>query len=225
VFSKLKQLAYQFKHKDIFPAISGHDDIKWLLEQALNSEQPVHILLVGKPGLGKTRFLEVIERAYADSYLALGSGATGAGMINACFDLRPRFLLVDEIEDIKQSEQAALLSLMQSGVLVETKISKTRRVEFKCSVIATCNSTKKLRNPLLSRFAIINIPEYDKEQFISVTKDRLGNIPLAEYIAEEVWNSKSPNIRDCVRIAAISKTEQDVLRYLRVLGTGLGESK
>jgi holliday junction DNA helicase RuvB len=72
--------------------------------------------------------------------MALGSGSTAAGMINACFECKPRFLIVDEIEDLKQSDQAALLSLMQSGVLVETKVSKTRRVEFKCSVIATCNS-------------------------------------------------------------------------------------
>jgi DNA replicative helicase MCM subunit Mcm2 (Cdc46/Mcm family) len=58
VFSKLKRLAYQFKHKDIFYEISGHEDVKWVLISALNSEQPVHILLVGKPGLGKTQFLE-----------------------------------------------------------------------------------------------------------------------------------------------------------------------
>jgi holliday junction DNA helicase RuvB len=221
VFSKLKQLAYQFKHKDIFSKISGHEDIKWLLTSALNSEQPVHILLVGKPGLGKTQFLEAIEKEYENSYMALGSGSTAAGMINACFERKPRFLLVDEIEDLKASDQAALLSLMQSGVLVETKISKTRRIEFKCSVITTCNKTTKLKAPLLSRFAVINVPDYDKDQFINVAKDRLGNNPLAQYIAEEVWNSsKNPNIRDCVRIASVCKCEQDVLRYLRVLGSG-----
>ena len=221
MFSKLKQLAYQFgKHNDIFEKISGHQDIKWLLTSALNSEEPVHILLVGKPGLGKTQFLEAIESEYENSYMALGSGSTAAGMINACFERKPRFLLVDEIEDIKSSDQAALLSLMQSGVLVETKVSKTRRVEFKCTIIATCNSTQKLRKPLLSRFAVINVPEYDKDQFINVAKDRLGNNPLAQYIAEEVWNSsKNPNIRDCVRIASVCRCEQDVLRMLRTVAS------
>lgn len=129
MFSKFKKLAYQFsKHKDIFEKISGHEDIKWLLTSALNSEEPVHILLVGKPGLGKTQFIEAIEKEYENSYLALGSGSTAAGMINVCFKRKPRYLLVDEIEDLKQSDQAALLSLMQSGILVESKISKTRRV-------------------------------------------------------------------------------------------------
>lgn len=161
-FAKFKKLVYLSRHKDIFEKISQHEEIKWLLTSALNSEEPVHILLVGKPGLGKTRFLEAIEKECENSYLALGSGSTAAGMINICFERKPRFLLVDEIEDLKQSDQTALLSLMQSGVLLESKISKTRRVEFKCSVIATCNSIQKLRKPLLSRFAIINIPDYDK---------------------------------------------------------------
>lgn len=105
--TKLKHL-WQFKHKDLFSEISGRDDIKWLLTSAIDSEQPVHILLVGKPGLAKTKFLEAIEREYEDSYMALGSGTTCAGMINACFERRPRYLLVDEIEHLN-------LSLMQSG--------------------------------------------------------------------------------------------------------------
>lgn len=93
-------------------------------------------------------------------------------------------------------------------------------------MIATCNQTKKLKAQILSRFAIINVPDYDKEQFINVTKDRVGNNALAEYIAEEVWNSsKSPNIRDCVRIASIAKCEQDVLRMLRIVGASPGFRK
>ena len=59
-----------------------------------------------------------------------------------------------------------------------------------------------------------------KEQFINVTKDRLVGNPLSEYIAEEVWMSKSPNIRDCVRIASIARCEQDVLRMLRIVNSG-----
>jgi len=66
-------------------------------------------------------------------------------MINHCFENPPRFLLIDEIEDMKQSDQATLLSLLQDGCLVETKVSKIRRLDFTCSVIATCNDTKKLK--------------------------------------------------------------------------------
>ncbi len=88
------------------------------------------MLLVGGVGLGKTRFLKAIEKEHPDlSYFALASGSTGAGMIKHCFENPPRYLLVDEIEDLRQSDQATLF--------VETKVSKTRRIEFTCSVFAT----------------------------------------------------------------------------------------
>jgi ATP-dependent Lon protease len=96
-------------------------------------------------------------------------------------------------------------------------VSKTRRIDFKCSVFATCNNTKKLRAPLLSRFAVIEMQSYTEEEFKSITHDILKDNPLAEYIAEQVWSTKNPNIRDCVRIASLAKTEQDVLRILRVV--------
>ena len=82
-------------------------------------------------------------------------------MINHCFENPPRFLLIDEIEDMKDPDQEALLSLLQDGCLVEKKVSKTRRIDFTCSVIATCNETKVLRKPLLSRFAIIEFKAYE----------------------------------------------------------------
>jgi hypothetical protein len=41
--------------------------------------------------------------------------------------------------------------------------------------------------------------------------DVLKKHPLAEYIAEQLYGSSGrPNMRDCVRIATMSKTEQDV---------------
>ncbi|MGB6532523.1 MAG: ATP-binding protein, partial [Candidatus Nitrosopolaris sp.] len=211
-FPKLKHL---FRHKELFIEISGNEDIKWTLRKAIENEDPVHILLVGPPGLGKTRFLKAIEKEYPDlTYFSLASGSTGAGMINHCFKNPPRFLLIDEIEDMKQSDQATLLSLLQDGCLVETKVSKTRRLDFTCSVFATCNDTKKLRERLLSRFAVIELKAYDSlEEFDQVTMDVLKWHPLAEFIAEQVYKSSAkPNIRDCVRLASMCQTEQDVFR-------------
>jgi MoxR-like ATPase len=136
----MKFLRHLFKKKELFDDISGYEDIKWMLEKSINNEEPVHILLVGPPGVGKTRFLKAIEKEYPDLSYFAASGCTGAGMINACFENPARFLLIDEIEDMRQSDQATLLSLLQDGCLVETKVSKTRRLDFTCSVIATCSS-------------------------------------------------------------------------------------
>jgi Holliday junction DNA helicase RuvB len=210
-----------FKRREqIFIDISGYEDIKWILQKAIDNEDPIHILLVGPPGLGKTRFLKAIEEEYPDlTYFALASGSTGAGMINHCFENAPRFLLIDEIEDMKQSDQATLLSLLQDGCLVETKVSKTRRLDFTCSVFATCNDTKKLKERLLSRFAVIELKAYvSLEEFKQVTMDVLKRHPLAEFIAEQVYESSTkPNLRDCARLASMCQTEQDVLRMTRVL--------
>jgi MoxR-like ATPase len=212
-----------FRKKQIFDDISGYEDEKWLLNQVLNSEEPAHVLLVGPPGLGKTRFLKAIEKHYPDlSYFALASGSTGAGMMNQLFENPPRFLLIDEINDLRPSDQVILLSLMQDGVLVETKVSRTRRLEFTCSIIATCDDTRKLKEPLLSRFAIIELRGYNEEEFRKVALDVIKNHPLAEYIITEVYNSsisnnKEPNIRDCVRVAKLAQTEQDVFRILRMI--------
>jgi len=147
--------------------------------------------------LAKCDYTNVLWEYSSNSYFALASGSTGAGMINYCFQNQPRFLLIDEITDLRANDQATLLGLLQDGCLVETKISKTRRIEFTCSVIATCNSTKKLRKPLLSRFAIIEMKAYNMEEFKRVTIDVLKDNDLAEYIAKQVFESSpNPNIRD-----------------------------
>ena len=74
--SRLGFLNQKKREERLFADIS--DEIKWTLQRALQSEIPVHILLVGRPGLGITRFLKAIEKEYPDlSYFALASGSTG----------------------------------------------------------------------------------------------------------------------------------------------------
>jgi predicted GTPase len=38
---------------NIFNNIYGRDEIKQIIQMALNSEQPVHVLLTSEPGCGK----------------------------------------------------------------------------------------------------------------------------------------------------------------------------
>jgi Mg-chelatase subunit ChlI len=55
-----------FSRKDTFADISGHDDVKWAFERTLSSPDPIHILLKGLVGTGKTRFIKAIEKRYPD---------------------------------------------------------------------------------------------------------------------------------------------------------------
>jgi Holliday junction DNA helicase RuvB len=204
---------------NIFDNIYGHDDIKQIIEMALKSEQPVHVLLTGEPGCGKTQFLENIKSHFKDrSYFTIGSHSSKAGMLDYLFDKRPRFLLIDEIEHMPAKDQAVLLSLMQSQIITETKYRKTRQTQLKCSVFATSNSIKKLLDPLLSRFVVIKVQKYSYEEFnevaMKVLLDREGleEENLATAIIDEVWRKRSDNanIRDVIKIARLAKNLHDI---------------
>ena len=142
-----------------FQGIVGHDDIKQIFQKALLSKKPVHLLLVGSPGSSKTMFLTEIMRREKPSYFIVGSNTTKAGMVNQLFEKRPKFLLIDELEKMGTTDQTALLHLMETGIISETKISKTRQIELTSWVFATANSCQKIIDPLLSRFVVLKIPE------------------------------------------------------------------
>jgi energy-coupling factor transporter ATP-binding protein EcfA2 len=42
-------------------SIYAYDDIKQIIVMALNAEQPLHILLTGESGCGKTQFLKILK--------------------------------------------------------------------------------------------------------------------------------------------------------------------
>ena len=139
-------------------------------------------------------------------------------MLDYLFEKRPRFLLIDEIEHMPGKDQAVLLSLIQSQIISETKYKKTRQTQLKCSVFATSNSTKKMLDPLLSRFVVIKMGKYSYEQFmrmamkILVERERLEDENLARAIVNKVWQNSSDNanIRDAIKIARLAENMNDV---------------
>ncbi|HKG90078.1 MAG TPA: AAA family ATPase [Nitrososphaeraceae archaeon] len=202
---------------NIFNNIYGRDDIKHIIQMALESEQPVHVLLTGKPGCGKTQFLENIKGHYKDkAYFTIGAHSTKAGMLDYLFEKRPRFLLIDEIEHMPAKDQAVLL--MQSQILSETKYGKTRQTQLKCSIFVTSNSTKKMLDPLLSRFVIIKVEKYSYEEFKEVAmrvlmeREFIEDENLARAIVNKVWqkSSANANIRDVIKIARLAKNMHDI---------------
>lgn len=198
----------------LFESIIGYDDIKKIFKMSLISDKAVHILLVGPPASAKTLFmLEFLK--LERSYFTLGSHSTKAGMIDYLFDYRPRYLLVDEIEHMPYKDQTSLLSIMETGILTETKSQKTRSTQLKTWIFATCNNEEKLLSPLLSRFIIFHLKPYNRYKFIEVSNGILvkNDIPLdiANEISHIVWHKlKSRDIRDCIKISRLAKSIQDV---------------
>lgn len=202
------------KPEPLFESIVGYSDVKRLFQLSLSSEKPVHILLVGPPASAKTLFMIECMRLER-SYFTLGSHSTKSGMIDYLFDKRPRYLIVDEIEHMPMKDQTGLLSLMETGILAETKFQKTRNTHLKTWVFATSNATDRMLTPLLSRFVVLHFKQYSFGSFREVCAHILGREgvapDVAAAIAEAVWTKlKSKDIRDCIKIGRLAKTKEDV---------------
>jgi Holliday junction DNA helicase RuvB len=205
-----------------FEEIVGHNDIKQIFVKAIASKKPVHLLLLGQPASAKTMFLTEIMRYQKASYFVVGSNTTKAGLVTQLFERRPRFLLIDELEKMSFTDQTSLLHLMETGIISETKINKTRQIELTSWVFATANSCEKIINPLLSRFAILEIPEYTLEEFTEIALVRLKkeNVDesLAKIIADKVWNElDSRDIRDVIRVGRLTSSIEEIPFVIRML--------
>ena len=199
---------------DPFDNIIGYEDIKKLFFLSFESQKPIHILLVGPPASAKTLFMlgcMKLER----SYFTLGTHSTKSGMVDYLFEKRPRYLVIDEIEHMPIKDQTVLLSLMETGIIAETKHMKTRNTQLKTWVFATSNDTNHMLTPLLSRFMVLHFKQYNFENFQDISIHMLGQEgigrDIAAEVASQVWHKmKSKDIRDCIKIAHLAKSKHDV---------------
>ena len=235
--TNLKQILSSVWHQSFhnetrFDEIIAHKDIKSIFNKALLSERPVHILLVGKPGTAKTMFLTEVMRSIKQSYFIVGSNTSKAGLVNQLFERKPKYLLIDELDKMNSSDQTSLLHLMETGIISETKINKTRQMELTSWVFATANSCERIIRPLLSRFLILELPEYTFEEFSKIALAKLTKEKVAEQlainIAEKVWNELgSKDIRDVIKVGRLANDIQEVSLIVSMMkrpGTRIGSS-
>lgn len=76
----------------------------------------LQILLTGPPGQAKTLFSRCIFQGFGKNkeFFTVGGNASKSGMIEVLFDMRPTYLLVDEIErgivlGIRKSNHEAII--------------------------------------------------------------------------------------------------------------------
>jgi hypothetical protein len=116
----------------IFDGITGYADIKREFVKALDSVSPVSILLVGPPGCGKSEFLKQIAEAYPiESLFIDGTYGSKSGIFEKLKDTKPRYVLLDEIDKLRASDQECLLNLMESGRLTKTTKTEHYDIELK----------------------------------------------------------------------------------------------
>jgi Holliday junction DNA helicase RuvB len=200
-----------------FSNIVGYSDIKKLLLRSAVSKDPMNVLLTGPPSSCKTVFLLEMLDGLKDAYFMDAIGVSGPGMINHLFTNHTKYLLIDEIDKMKKIDQAALLNVMETGILSETKLKgKTRQKKMKLWVFATSNDIGKLSAPLRSRFMELHLKEYSYEEFIEIVcrlleKKLHMNTNLASIIGDAVWNRmRSKDVRDAIMIAKLAKSPSDI---------------
>jgi Holliday junction DNA helicase RuvB len=200
-----------------FSNIVGYSDVKKVLLKSILSKEPMSILLTGPPGSAKTTFLLEIQNGLDGAYFMDGTSVSSAGLIDYLFKNNTKYLLIDEIDKMKKEDQAALLNVMETGILSETKFGgKTRGKKMKLWVFATSNDADRLSNAMRSRFMELYLKEYTFEQFNHIIKKILRQRyrmedNLSEKIAQAVWNKgKSKDVREAIKIAKLTKSCNDI---------------
>jgi len=211
-----------FSKRCSFENIVGNNDIKLVLNKAILSERPIHVLLVGKPGCAKTMFLTEIVHRIKKSYFTVGSNTSKAGLVHQLFENQPKYLLIDELDKMSANDQVSLLYLMKTGIISETKVKKTRQLELQSWVFATANSCEKVIEPLLSRFLVLEVPEYTFEEFEEITVSRLTKEKVDKYtatfIANKIWHELgSKDIRDVIKVGRLASSSEEVTFVVKML--------
>lgn len=199
-----------------FSNVVGYPEIKKLLLRAIVAKDSVHILLSGPPSSSKTIFLLEILEGMDDAYFIDAVGSSGPGITDHLFNNNIKYLLIDEIDKLKKNDQATLLNVMETGILSETKLGKSRQKKIKTWIFATSNEVERISQPLRSRFMELELEEYTYEEFIEIVRRILSkkyhiDARISEKIGHEVWHAmKSKDIRDAIRIAKLAKSSADV---------------
>ena len=127
--------------------------------EELPPEEKFFADIVGYSASSKTVFLLELAEGLNNAYFVDAVGASGAGMVNYLFANDVKCLLIDEIDKMKKNDQEqALLNVMETGILSETKLKgKTRQKRMKLWIFATSNDVDRLSNPLRSRFMELHL--------------------------------------------------------------------
>lgn len=194
----------------LFDDVIGYDNVKWLIKRALTTEDITNVLLVGPPGSAKTVFLLCIE-SMPDSVFVSGKSTSGPGVLAKMFREEPKYMAIDEFDDVDKEVQETLSQHMDTGILDETKVGKDRQVKMNTSTFASANSTDPIINQVQDRFLDLHFDPYTEEEFIEICEHllpRREGVSEAESrdIADAVWKLEDEgNVRKAISVARLSR--------------------
>ena len=115
--------------------------------------------------------------------------------------------------------------MLQNGTYRITKSRRNIEINLKnCKCYFTCNDTSKLIAPLLSRLVVINLPNYNKEEFYNVAIEVLKikySFPknISYYLTDQVYNliSHPVYIRTVERGASLMDNDPSYAKIDRII--------
>lgn len=202
--------AEELEEMGIFDDVVGYEDAKWLLRKALAADDIVNVLLIGPPGCGKTVFLRCIDKLEGSRFIS-GSKTTGAGFTDEMFERKPRYMSIDELDDMDNENQKALSDYSEEGVLVETKgNNKRRELHTNTKTFAAANYTDNIIDQIENRFTDLHFDAYSLDEFKKVCRSIIPreydhSEGHAEEIAEAIWEIDGfANVRKAEDVASLS---------------------
>jgi MoxR-like ATPase len=166
--------------------------------------------------------LEIEKLMQSKVYFAEGASTTKAGIQKFIGENQHKeIIIIDEIDKMPIRDQEGLLTMMEGGNFTSTKVRNTNTVRANMTILATSNSTERLSKPLLSRFTVLEIPEYTYPEFEGISTRIVNKLPQSTVIqiASSVWKAGSRDIRDVLKIAKLcnhSDTEEDITRLISI---------
>jgi replication-associated recombination protein RarA len=170
-------------------------------------------------------FLLSIQKSMTGVFFIDATNASGAGIVDKLFAYpRTRIILIDEIEKLTKRDQNMLLNLLETGMLISTKVRKTQEMNFAgIKLFATSNDIEQLSKPLRSRLMEFHLSEYDFDEFreivgkLAANRYRL-NREIADKIASAVWYEMgTKDVRDAIQLMKLVGSVYDVEETARTI--------
>jgi len=199
----------------VFDDVVGYDDVKFLMRRAMSSEKITNIVMFGPPGSAKTVFLMCINKLEDACYIS-GKPTSGPGFFDKMFDEEPRYMAIDELDNMKTEDQKALSDYTDNGILVETKgNNKRRQMQTNTKTFAAANRSGDILDEIENRFVDLHFEPYTYEEFIEVCehilpKNEGKSKEEARQIAEAVWDFDGfGNVRKAIQASRLSKGDPE----------------
>lgn len=212
----------EIKKKGIFDDVVGYEEVKFIMRRAMSSDDIVNILLIGPPGSAKTVFLMCINKL-DDSVYVSGKPTTGPGFMDKMFNETPRYMAIDEIDQMDIADQEILSEYTETGMLVETKgNNKQRSMRTNTKTFAAANNERDILDNINNRFVDLHFEPYSYEEFVKVCEHILprneGQTRAeARKIAKAVWDFDGfGNVRKAIQASRLSKGDPE--KVVGVLG-------